>query len=521
MSKWLSAAKKFEENAKEGSFFESQSTMYALKQIENTFDKDFPQMIFLLGNPGSGKSFLLNYIARQSINEVVCILIDNPFLTQVEFMQRLLSDMNQPTNESNIEVLTKLAVEIFKSQKHIIMIDEAQLLSTQMTEFVRILSDLKVFWFLLAMHKEEGKLILDSPHFSSRAHKKIYLNELLLNECKQYLQNELQSIGLSEFARSFSKKLIKLSYTYSGGNFRNYKKIYYNLFLLLDTAQSQNKTKFLKPSETLLKMSAIKSGLIKSTTNNESLDDLYKNAKKSLTPNRNFLLLFATILLFAVIIWLYKNGEFDEFLLTQQSDQKLELKPEKTQIKQEKIEEKTQTKEQIEPIKLHELEVDDDEIQRKKIAREEYLAKIRQELQAQNEPEPEPEQILEPNLPKQESNLSNLKPKEKPTSFLNVSSKNTDINSLIKQYDNFPQYKNALEIANFFYLEKQYAKASTWAKKANKLNREEAKAWILYAKSEYAQGNKKLAISSLKLFLQYKNSQEANLVLNEWQKENQ
>lgn len=514
MSKWLSAAKKFEENAKEGSFFESQSTMYALKQVESIFDKDFPQMIFLLGNPGSGKSFLLNYIARQSVNEVVCILIDNPFLTQVELMQRLLSDMNQPTNESNIDILIKLATEIFKTQKHIIMIDEAQLLSTQMTEFVRILSDLKVFWFLLAMHKEEGKLILDSPHFSSRAHKVIYLNELFLNECKQYLQNELQDTGLSEFTKALNKKLIKLSYVYSAGNFRNFKKIYYNLFLLLDTAQTQNKIKFLKPSETLLKMAAMKSGLIKTTVNGDNFEELYKNAKKSLTPKRNLLLLVTVILFFLAMIWLYKNDKFDDFLLTEQSNQNLESKSHKakTEAKEEKIK-------QIKPIKLHELEVNDNEIERKKRARDEYLSKIRQELQAKNK--------IQPNLTADKNTKAkqelNLPPKQntekKPTSLLSVSSQKNDINSLIKQYENFPQYKQALEIANHFYNKKQYEEASIWAKKANKINREKEEAWILYAKSEYSQNNKTAAINSLKLFLEYKNSQNASLLLSKWEKE--
>lgn len=507
MSKWLSAAKKFEENAKEGSFFESQSTMYALKQIESIFDKDFPQMIFLLGNPGSGKSFLLNYIARQSVNEVVCILIDNPFLTQVELMQRLLSDMNQPTNEANIDVLIKLATEIFKTQKHIIMIDEAQLLSTQMTEFVRILSDLKVFWFLLAMHKEEGKLILESSHFNSRAHKKIYLNELLLNECKQYLQNELEGVGISEFTKALNKKLIKLSFDYSAGNFRNFKKIYYNLFLLLDTAQTQNKIKFLKPSETLLKMAAMKSGLIKTTLNSESFEELYKNAKKSLTPKRNLLLLATVVLFFLAMIWLYVNDEFDDFLLTEQSNQSLKIQTKK----EPKVKE-------IKQIKLQELEVNENEIERKKQAREEYLNKIRQELQAKSKEETKVNPKAQDTTTKQKELISSpIKPK--PTSFLSLSSQKNDINSLIKQYEKFPQYKQALEIAKHFYNKKQYEEASLWAKKANKINREKEEAWILYAKSEYNQNNKTVAMNSLKLFLEYKNSQNASLLLSSWEKE--
>ena len=90
------------------------------------------------------------------------------------------------------------------------------------------------------------------------------------------------------------------------------------------------------------------------------------------------------------------------------------------------------------------------------------------------------------------------------------------INEMIAYYEKDKKYSLAIKIAQYYYDSKQYSKSLLWAKKANLLNRDDDKAWILYAKSEYAQNNHKRAIKILKLYLTNSISNEAQSQLIIW-----
>lgn len=86
----------------------------------------------------------------------------------------------------------------------------------------------------------------------------------------------------------------------------------------------------------------------------------------------------------------------------------------------------------------------------------------------------------------------------------------------ITSYRSKPKYETALIIARDFYAQENYVDAAIWAKKANQLNREAEEAWLLYAKSYYAQGRKSEAISILELYLNYKDSKAASELVRTW-----
>lgn len=83
-------------------------------------------------------------------------------------------------------------------------------------------------------------------------------------------------------------------------------------------------------------------------------------------------------------------------------------------------------------------------------------------------------------------------------------------------YNANPKYETALAVARDFYTKKEFSDAALWAKKANQMNRESEEAWLLYAKSYYAQGRKNEAIGVLELFLNYKDSKAASELLHTW-----
>jgi hypothetical protein len=86
----------------------------------------------------------------------------------------------------------------------------------------------------------------------------------------------------------------------------------------------------------------------------------------------------------------------------------------------------------------------------------------------------------------------------------------------LSAFDNNPKYETALAVARDYYGKSNYSEAAIWAKKANQMNREGEEAWMLYAKSYYAQGRKNEAIGVLELYMNYKDSKAAAEQLHIW-----
>ncbi|MFY9142791.1 tetratricopeptide repeat protein [Sulfuricurvum sp.] len=86
----------------------------------------------------------------------------------------------------------------------------------------------------------------------------------------------------------------------------------------------------------------------------------------------------------------------------------------------------------------------------------------------------------------------------------------------VDAYKSNPKYETALAAARDFYAKENFVEAANWAKKANQLNREDEEAWLLYAKSYYAQGRKNEAIGILELYLNYKDSKAASELIRTW-----
>ena len=187
-------------------------------------------IIFLLGEPGSGKSFLLNYLYTNFDNY---ILITDTFSSKEEFL--------------------KLAGDI-ESKK--ILIDEAQLLDIKMLEYLRILSD-KGNQIIFAMHKNEGEKIANLPQFFSRYNEKIYLKPLTFIEFEKYVMMKFFKHNKIEL---INKKILKKTYKLSKGNFRLCKKLIFSSLILLNYSL-KNSLKYKTIDNCIFNMSAIEIGL--------------------------------------------------------------------------------------------------------------------------------------------------------------------------------------------------------------------------------------------------------------------
>ncbi len=94
----------------------------------------------------------------------------------------------------------------------------------------------------------------------------------------------------------------------------------------------------------------------------------------------------------------------------------------------------------------------------------------------------------------------------------------TDLDALVKQFEKSPRYATALQIAKIHFERGDYEAASAWARRANRIDRDDEKAWILYAQAEYALGRKERAKRILRLYLDYRDSAEAKALLMGWSK---
>ncbi len=190
-------------------------------------------IIFLLGEPGSGKSYLLSLLSAKYPQRY--ILQQEPFLTKEEFL------LKHPFLDNKV-----------------ILIDEAQLLSVEMIEFLRILSD-KGNQVVLSMHKNEGEKIASLPQFSSRYTQKIFMKPLNYEDFERYI---LLKLHKHQKENLVDKKKLKKIYSFTKGNFRLSKKFLFTALNLLNYSLKNN-LKYKKIDNCIIEMSAIELGLLK------------------------------------------------------------------------------------------------------------------------------------------------------------------------------------------------------------------------------------------------------------------
>lgn len=244
-------------------YFDSMSAEVSRQKIEEAIKEKSAPLIFLIGDPGVGKSYILKYIHEKQKNVEISILIDHPFFDKRDLLKILYDAIGlEFDKEINFNELKETIVEAYKDKKHTIFLDEAQLLNEEQFELIRILSDTKVFQFVLSMHKEEGEVILQKKHFKSRTKIVIRYGELTKEEISRYIQSTLLENSFGDIASMFQISHTKKIYHYTGGNFRTIKKFIFTLFLLLDYAKKNGLKKYQSINNTLLLMSALEIGAI-------------------------------------------------------------------------------------------------------------------------------------------------------------------------------------------------------------------------------------------------------------------
>ncbi|HIP30357.1 MAG TPA: ATP-binding protein [Sulfurospirillum arcachonense] len=263
MRDFESAGVLFRDDINPKHYFDSSSAEIAKNRIKEAIDERNAPLIFLIGDPGVGKSYILKLLNEKIKNGQLTVFIDHPFFDKRDLLKLLYEAKGMEFDrEISFNTLKDELVKEYKDTTHTIFIDEAQLLNEEQFELIRILSDTKVLQFVLSMHKEEGSVILEKKHFRSRTKVVVNYGKLDSNEVYRYIQSTLISNSYSEIALMFSKKDAKKIAKYTDGNFRTIKKFLYVLMKLLNYAKVNGIKKYQKLHPDLIMMAALDLGMI-------------------------------------------------------------------------------------------------------------------------------------------------------------------------------------------------------------------------------------------------------------------
>ncbi|MDD5245404.1 MAG: AAA family ATPase [Syntrophorhabdaceae bacterium] len=183
----------------------------------------------IYGDVGSGKTtvsrIFINSLSHESYNTA---LILNPVTDDTEFMKELLREFYvqdiPDTNKELYDTLRLFLLEEFRNGKeNVLVIDEAQLLSYELLEFIRLLSNIetdkqKILHTIFFAQPEflEKLKGQDMRHLAQRITVTYGIEPLTLNEVKSYINYRLYKAG-SKGPLEFQDRAVRLIHIASKG----------------------------------------------------------------------------------------------------------------------------------------------------------------------------------------------------------------------------------------------------------------------------------------------------------------
>jgi general secretion pathway protein A len=182
----------------------------------------------IIGEVGTGKTMLCRAFLENLGTEIESAYIFNPKMNAKELLKAINDEFNIPSDmddtKSLIDVLNVFLMEKrTEGKKTLLIIDEAQNLSKEVLEQIRLLSNLettknKLLQIILVGQPELGDL-LDSyelRQLSQRISLSCQLKPLNLSETKEYIGHRIQ-VASQKVSPIVTRSAIRRIYRYSGG----------------------------------------------------------------------------------------------------------------------------------------------------------------------------------------------------------------------------------------------------------------------------------------------------------------
>jgi general secretion pathway protein A len=184
--------------------------------------------VVITGEIGSGKTTLIESFLSDLPKDIVLAHVSQTQLTPVEFLQTLLVEFGfKPFRKRKVEMLAMLkdfmVDQYAAGRKILLIIDEAQNLSRQVLEEVRLLSGLesqkeKLLRIIIAGQPELSRK-LDSPRLqqlTQRVRLRFHLSALTKRETHDYITHRLNVAG-AKGRKIFTEGACDLAFRYAGG----------------------------------------------------------------------------------------------------------------------------------------------------------------------------------------------------------------------------------------------------------------------------------------------------------------
>ena len=184
--------------------------------------------VVITGDIGSGKTTLLQSFLTELEDDIVYAVVSQTQLTPTQFLQAVLTEFGfKPFNKRKVELLDMLNMFLIEQysngKKVVLVVDEAQNLTKQVLEEIRMMSGIethkeKVLRIILA-GQPELKDTLDSPQLEQlmqRVRLRFHIGPLDRHETQEYIKRRLSVAG-RENNDLFKKDSFDVIYLFSGG----------------------------------------------------------------------------------------------------------------------------------------------------------------------------------------------------------------------------------------------------------------------------------------------------------------
>ncbi len=187
--------------------------------------------VMLTGEVGTGKTTIIRCLLEQMPEHTDIALVMNPMSNVSELLTTICEELGAPyeNDKPTVKDLTD-ALHRFLLSNHtngrntILLIDEAQLLSAQTLEQVRLLTNLETttqkLLHIILVGQPELKTLLAKPELRQLAQRitaRFHLTPLTLSETQAYIRHRLKVADLPEGRSPFSYAIIKRIHAFTGG----------------------------------------------------------------------------------------------------------------------------------------------------------------------------------------------------------------------------------------------------------------------------------------------------------------
>jgi general secretion pathway protein A len=190
--------------------------------------KEAKGFIQITGEVGTGKTTLCRALLEDLGDEYHTALILNPCMTGPQLLRTILKELHLPSGRNDRVVWLETLNQFLLDQAHegnevVLVIDEAQDLSPELMEQVRLLSNLETdqhkLLQIILIGQPELRRLLDEKglrQLRQRITVRYHLKPLSFRETEQYIRHRLHVAG-GNSQPTFSRWALRRIYQYSGG----------------------------------------------------------------------------------------------------------------------------------------------------------------------------------------------------------------------------------------------------------------------------------------------------------------